>query len=50
MDNGKIIALGTPKELKDEFGEEVVIRKGPSLDDVFLKLTGKSLREEEGQK
>lgn len=43
MDNGKIIAIGTPDELKN------MVRKTPdddvSLEQVFLTLTGKKLRD-----
>jgi len=50
MDHGKIIKTGTPHELIDEllstgFKKEVE-RKQASLEDVFLHLTGRSLREE----
>ena len=43
MDNGKIIAIGTKEELKN------LVRKSPdddiSLEQVFLTLTGKTLRD-----
>ena len=43
MDNGKIIAIGTKDELKD------MVRKNRdediSLEEVFLTLTGKKLRD-----
>jgi ABC-2 type transport system ATP-binding protein len=47
MDLGEIVALDTPQELKNF----VKGAKGnlPTLEDVFLKLTGKKLVEEEGQ-
>jgi lipooligosaccharide transport system ATP-binding protein len=38
MDGGRIVALGSPGELRDDFGEE-------SLEGVFLRITGRSLRE-----
>jgi ABC-2 type transport system ATP-binding protein len=41
MDGGKIIALGTPYELKSQIGSPDKI----TLEDVFLKLTGRSLRD-----
>ncbi|HSW57139.1 MAG TPA: ABC transporter ATP-binding protein [Dehalococcoidales bacterium] len=41
MDGGKIIALDTPHELKSRFGDPEHI----SLETVFLKLTGRSLRD-----
>lgn len=40
MDHGKIIATGTSKELKKETSTN-------SLEDAFLNLTGKAIREEE---
>jgi len=38
MDNGKIIERGTPASLMERYGG--------SLEDVYLRLTGKRLREE----
>jgi ABC-2 type transport system ATP-binding protein len=40
IDYGKIVALGTPKELKKK-------TKTKSLEDAFIKLTGHAIREEE---
>ena len=40
IDNGKIVAMGTPAELKKK-------TKSKTLEDAFLKLTGKIIREEE---
>jgi len=40
IDHGKIIILGTPSELKQKTGKE-------SLEDAFLALTGRTIREEE---
>ena len=40
MDHGRIIAIGSPAELKKQAHEE-------RLEDAFLALTGKSIREEE---
>ncbi len=46
LDKGKIIAEGTSEELKEQANiEEKIERVGPTLDDVFLKLTGKELRD-----
>ena len=44
IDNGRIVALGTPTELK-----KLVVRNGhsPSLEDVFMQLTGKKLLAED---
>jgi ABC-2 type transport system ATP-binding protein len=39
IDEGKLIALGTPEELMVEHGAK-------DLEEVFIKLTGKKLREE----
>lgn len=49
MDGGKIITIGTPKKLIDDllqtgFKKEIVRQKA-SLEDVFLHLTGKELRD-----
>lgn len=40
IDQGKIVALGTPKELKKETETE-------TMNDVFLKITGRKFRDEE---
>jgi ABC-2 type transport system ATP-binding protein len=40
IDHGKIVAKGTPEELKEKTGAK-------SLEDAFLSLTGKKIREEE---
>ncbi len=40
MDQGKIVALNTPASFKETLGL-------PTMDDVFLKLTGREIREEE---
>jgi ABC-2 type transport system ATP-binding protein len=42
IDNGKIVAQGTPLELKNQ-------TKTNSLEDAFLALTGKNIREEKGK-
>ena len=39
IDHGKIVALGTPAELKQQTGKD-------SLEDVFLALTGSTIRDE----
>jgi ABC-2 type transport system ATP-binding protein len=43
MDMGKIISIGDPEELKEKFREA-------TLEDVFLKLTGREIRDEEGSR
>ena len=46
IDNGKIIAQGTSEELKKQANiKEKIEHVGPTLNDVFLKLTGKELRD-----
>jgi ABC-2 type transport system ATP-binding protein len=50
MDNGKIIALDTPKNLikqllKRGFKKSTEVEQA-NLEDVFIDLTGKGLREE----
>jgi ABC-2 type transport system ATP-binding protein len=44
MDQGKIIVEGTPRELIDSIGAVQVVRNG-TLEDVFLKMTGRSIRD-----
>ena len=39
IDHGKLVAQGTPRQIKDETGAE-------SLEDAFLKLTGSTIRDE----
>jgi ABC-2 type transport system ATP-binding protein len=39
IDHGKLIALGTPKELINKNGVK-------NLEDVFIQLTGRTMREE----
>jgi len=41
MDGGQIIATGTPRELRSQIGDPNSV----TLEDVFLKLTGRSLRD-----
>ena len=41
IDGGQIIAIDTPYELKKQIGPPEKV----SLEDVFLKLTGRSLRD-----
>jgi ABC-2 type transport system ATP-binding protein len=40
IDRGKIVARGSPQELKDQ-------TRSPSLEDAFLALTGRTIREDE---
>jgi ABC-2 type transport system ATP-binding protein len=50
IDSGKIIAINTPNHLIDELVEtgfeKVKEVKKANLEDVFIHLTGKALREE----
>jgi ABC-2 type transport system ATP-binding protein len=39
IDNGKLISLGTPQQLKKQFNAR-------NLEEVFLQLTGRRIREE----
>ena len=48
MDNGKIVAEGTPAELKDRVRSDSL--PDPTLEDVFMELTGKSLEDEGEEK
>lgn len=45
MDHGKILAQGTTEELKQQVSLEHVLSKLPSLNEVFLEITGKELRD-----
>jgi antibiotic ABC transporter, ATP-binding protein len=45
LDNGKIIAKGTVDELKKLAKNQTKIVTSPTLNDVFLELTGKDLRD-----
>ena len=46
VDHGRVIALGTPKELIAELGEPRVITHHGTLEDVFMSRTGRHLRDE----
>ncbi len=46
LDNGKIIAKGTVNELKKLAKNQTKIATDPTLNDVFLELTGKDLRDD----
>ncbi|WP_353066935.1 hypothetical protein [Arcanobacterium hippocoleae] len=46
LDQGKLIAFGTPQKLKATVGQSVTrVVTTPTLDDVFLNLTGRNLRD-----
>ena len=46
VDQGRVIALGTPRELIASLGEPRVVTHHGTLEDVFMALTGRHLREE----
>ena len=46
VDKGKVIALDTPKALIASLGEPKVITHHGTLEDVFMSLTGRHLRDE----
>jgi ABC-2 type transport system ATP-binding protein len=46
VDHGRIIAEGTPRELIASLGEARVVTHYGTLEDVFVKLTGRHLRDE----
>lgn len=43
IDNGTIVALDTPAELKRQIGTQLGKTSDPTMEDVFLALTGKSI-------
>lgn len=45
MDHGKILASGTTEELKEQVSLEQVLFRLPTLNEVFLEITGKELRD-----
>ena len=46
VDHGKVIALGTPAELIASLGAPKVVTRHGTLEDVFMALTGRHLRDE----
>ena len=46
VDQGRVIALGAPRELIASLGEPRVITHHGTLEDVFMALTGRHLRED----
>jgi ABC-2 type transport system ATP-binding protein len=46
IDQGRVIAEGTPQQLiRDTCGDTVQQVRHGTLEDVFIKLTGRSIRE-----
>ena len=45
VDQGRLIALGTPGELIDALAAPKVVTRRGTLEDVFMALTGRHLRE-----
>jgi ABC-2 type transport system ATP-binding protein len=46
VDHGKVIAEGSPRELIATLGAPKVVTHQGTLEDVFVALTGRRLREE----
>ena len=46
VDHGHVIALGTPPELIASLGNATVVTRHGTLEDVFMGLTGRHLRDE----
>jgi ABC-2 type transport system ATP-binding protein len=46
VDEGRVIALGTPRDLIGSLGAPKVVVQQGTLEDVFMSLTGKHLRDE----
>ena len=47
VDHGRIIALASPEELIESLGAPKVVTRRGTLEDVFMTLTGRHLREDE---
>ena len=41
IDDGRIVCEGTPQDLKDDLKKRLALTSEPSLDDVFLDVTGR---------
>ena len=46
VDHGKLIALGTPQELISSLAAPKTVVQQGTLEDVFMSLTGRHLRDE----
>jgi ABC-2 type transport system ATP-binding protein len=46
VDRGHVIAVGSPKELIAQFGSPKVVTHNGTLEDVFMALTGRHLRDD----
>lgn len=47
LDKGRLVVEGTPQELKEEYARRHGMTDLPSLEDVFMEITGRSLTEDE---
>ena len=47
LDKGKVAVEGTPQELKEEFAERHGMSSLPTLEEVFMEITGRSLSEDD---
>jgi ABC-2 type transport system ATP-binding protein len=47
VDHGRVIALGTPQELIAKLTAPRVVTHHGTLEDVFMSLTGRHLREDD---
>jgi ABC-2 type transport system ATP-binding protein len=47
IDHGRVIALGTPTELIGALAAPRVVTHHGTLEDVFMSLTGRHLRDDE---
>ena len=46
VDHGRVIALGTPDELIGALAAPTVVTRHGTLEDVFMSLTGRHLRDD----
>jgi len=46
VDGGRVIALGTPQELIETLGQRKAVTRHGTLEDVFMTLTGRHLRDD----
>jgi len=46
VDHGRVIAVGTPQDLISSLGTATVVTRHGTLEDVFMRLTGRHLRDD----